>query len=124
MVVDDIQDHGDTELMCPVDETAKVVWATVESRRCEQVDAVVAPSETAGEIRHGHQLDAGNPELGERRQLLRGGRPAPFRSEAADVHLIDDKALARQPGPAFVAPGKILRIDNLGPAVRTIRLEA
>src|SRR5271168_4747142 len=48
VIVDNVQDHGDPEPMCPVDETAEVARAAVEARWRKQVDAVVAPPEAAG----------------------------------------------------------------------------
>src|SRR4026209_1609630 len=48
MVVDDVEDHAQTEPVGAVDEAAKVVRLAVEPRGREQVYAIVAPAEAAG----------------------------------------------------------------------------
>ena len=55
--------------MGPVHEAAEVVGRAVEPGRGEQVDAVVAPAEAAGEVGDRHDLEHGDPERGQLGQL-------------------------------------------------------
>ena len=81
--------------MRAIDEAAQIVRRAVEPRRREQVDAVVAPAELAGELGDRHHLDDRDAESRERRQLLRGRRPRALRREGADVQLVDHLARRR-----------------------------
>ena len=78
MVVDDVEDHADAQRVGAVDEPAEVVRRAVQARRREEVDAVVPPAEPPGELADGHDLEAVDAELGERRQLADRGLPGAF----------------------------------------------
>src|ERR1700730_15346946 len=95
MVVDDVEDDGNSESMGAVDKAAEIDRPAVEPGWCEEVDAVVSPAEPAREFRHGHNFEAGDTELGESRQLTRSGFPAAIRGKGADMQLVDDELLAR-----------------------------
>ena len=73
-----------------IDEAAKIVGRAVQARRREEIDAVVTPAEAAGEIRHGHDFDHRDAELGERGELARRRAPRSFARERADVQLVND----------------------------------
>ena len=75
VVVDHVEDHGEAQGVGAVDEAPEVVGRAVEPGRGEQVDAVVAPAEPAGEIGDGHELEDGDAQLGEVRELRLGGAP-------------------------------------------------
>ena len=122
MVVDDVEDDGDPESMGAVDEAAKIRRSAVEPGWCEEVDAVVSPAEPAREFRHGHDFEAGYTELGERRKFAPGSIPASLRGKCADMHLVDDEVLARDPAPRLVGPSEIPRIDDFRRSVRSLRL--
>src|SRR5439155_22276399 len=79
MVVVDIEDDGDPESMGAVDEAAEIHRSAVEPGWCEEVDAVISPSEPAREFRNGHNFEAGDAELSESRQLSLRGFPASVR---------------------------------------------
>ena len=57
VVVDHIQNYGETFLVCPIDEGAKIIRHAVQPAGGEHVHAVVTPAETAGKIGHRHQFD-------------------------------------------------------------------
>ena len=78
VVVHHVEEHGQAEAVGAVDEPAEVVGRAVAVERGEQIDAVVAPAEGAGELGHRHQLERRDPEVGEVRELLRGGGPGPL----------------------------------------------
>ena len=125
MVVDDVEDDGDAERVGAIDEAAEIVGPAVEPGRREQVDAIISPAEPAREIRHGHHFDAGDAELGERRQLARSRLPASLRGEGADMHLVDDQlARARRPRHAASLQAKRPGIDDFRRPVRPLRLKA
>ena len=77
VVVHHVEDHGQAEAVGAVDEPAEVVGPAVAVERGEQIDAIVAPAKGAGELGHRHQLERSDPEVGEVRELLRGGGPGP-----------------------------------------------
>ena len=95
-----------------IHEGAEVVRPAVEPGRREEVDAVVAPAEVAGEVRDRHHLHDRDASPRQLRQLLAGGVPGAGRREGADVHLVDDLALARDARPLGVRPGEVGRVDR------------
>ena len=60
------------------------------------VHAVIAPPAGAREFAHGHDLDRGDPELGQRGQM--GDRPVEgaLGTERADVQLVQDQLGGRR----------------------------
>src|SRR5271165_1929213 len=50
MVVDDVEDHTETQLVRTVDEPAHVVRLAINVVRSEQVHTVVSPAELAGKL--------------------------------------------------------------------------
>ncbi len=73
VVVDHVQDHTDSVRMSGIDEATKRVRIAVAVKGREQVHPVVAPVEAAGKLGDRHELDAGDAQLGELRQLAQGG---------------------------------------------------
>src|SRR5271168_2371767 len=69
MIVDDVKDDRDPEGMSTVDEAAEISRWTIEAGWCEEIDTVVSPAEPARKFSHGHNFEAGNAQVGERRQL-------------------------------------------------------
>src|SRR5271157_1876202 len=123
MIVDDVKDDRDPEGMSTVDEAAEISRPTVKACWCEEVDAIVSPAEAAREFRHGHDFEAGNAEFRERRQLAQGAFPISLWGKCADMHLVDDEVLARDPAPRLVGPSEVPRIDDFRRSVRSFRLE-
>ena len=50
-----------------IDESSRVVRLAVAVKRREELDAVVAPSESAGELRDRHDFKRGDSEVGQLR---------------------------------------------------------
>ncbi len=119
----DVEDDGQPHRVRTVDEVPHVVGGAVVAGRGEQVDAVVAPVEPAGELDHRHDLQHRRAQVGQRRQLLGGGAPGPPGRERADVHLVDHLPLPPRPPPAAVGPAEGGRVDHLGGPVRPVGLE-
>ena len=124
VVVDDVENHPEAQRVGAVHETTKIVGLAVEPRRRIEVDAVVPPPEASGKIGDGHDLEHGHAQARERGQLAHRCRPRPFARERADVHLIEDLAVARDTAPAPVRPVEAVGIDDARRAVRSLRLEA
>ena len=108
-----------------VDEAAEINRLAVETSWREKINAIISPAEPAREFRHGHNLEAGDTEFGESRKFAQsstihsrtstrpsGSCPTPLRGEGADMHLVDDEVLARNPAPCPVGPSEVFRIDD------------
>src|SRR5579871_714133 len=61
VIVDHIEGYRDAVLMGCVDERSHVVRLAVEPGGREEIDAVIAPPEAAGEIGDRHELDESDP---------------------------------------------------------------
>ena len=107
-----------------VDEGPQVIRSAVQPCRREQVDAVVAPAESSGEVGDGHHLDDGDAELGESGQLLDRRSPRALPGERADVHLVKYLVVRADARPIDVRPGEEVGIDHFGRTHRSLRLEA
>ncbi|MNV28690.1 hypothetical protein D3C71_1198900 [compost metagenome] len=70
---------------------------------------VVTPIALAGELRHGHQLDRGNTQFNEARQMLLDSLKA---AERTDMQLVDHRFVPRSPQPGAVLPLVGERIDH------------
>src|SRR5204863_9277242 len=99
MVVDDIEDDGDAERVRGIDKPAEIVGLPIEPGRREKIDAVIAPAKAAGEFSHRHDLNAGDAKHGKSEQLAPRGLPGALWGEGADMQLINNELLARQPAP-------------------------
>ena len=64
VVVDDVEQHRHAQGMGRVHQSTEVVGRAVTTGRGEEVDAVVSPVATAGEVGDRHQLDRGDPQAG------------------------------------------------------------
>src|SRR5271163_749417 len=124
MIVDDIEDDRDAESVGAVDEMAEINRLAVKPAWREEIDAVVSPTEPTGELRHGHNFEAGDAELGESRQLARSGFPTSFWGEGADMHLVDDELFAWDPAPCVVGPRESFGIYDFRRSVRSSRLKS
>src|SRR4051794_15830354 len=78
MVVNDIENGSDAEGVCLVDKAAKIVRSAVKPGRCEQVDAVVAPTPSAREVSDRHDLEGRDAGRGEIPQTFTRTVPGPL----------------------------------------------
>ena len=124
MIIHDIKNHGEAEAVGAINESFGFIGAAIKARRSEHTHAVITPAPTARKIGDGHDFNHGDSELCEFFQLLRSRSPVCFGSEGGNVHLVDDLSLTRNPFPFAVGPTELMRIDNLGRAVWTQRLES
>ena len=124
MVVDDVQDDGQPMAMRLIHEPAQVVRLAVEAGGREEIDAVVAPAESPGELGDRHHLQAGHPEGRQLAELSRRRRPCALARERADVHLVDHLPVEGGAPPARVRPGELRGVDHAGGAGGALRLRA
>ena len=124
VVVDDVENDGEPGLVSIVDEAAEVIGRPIKPGGGKQSHAIVSPPEAAGEIGDGHDFEHGDADGGELAQLPAGGVPPAFRSEGADVHLINHLAFERAAFPCGIGPPEGGGIDNLRRAVRAFGLKA
>ena len=81
--------------------------ATVGALRGEEIDADIAPSLPAGELRDRHELDGVDAQVEEVVEACDRGVERAFWCERADVQLVDDCRAERKPSPYVeVAPAR------------------
>jgi hypothetical protein len=124
MVVDDVEDDGDTSSVRSVDEAPEVVRPSVQPGRCKQIDAVISPAEFSTEVGDGHHLDHRDPEARQLVELAHGRRPRALPRERADVHLVHDLAGRRRAAPRGIGPLECGGVDDLRGAMGAVRLES
>ena len=104
MVVDDVEDDGETVRVRVVNELPEVIRRSVPVIWSEQCDTVVAPAEPAWKLRDGHDLDHADPEFAQLGEMRSCGGVRTVRSESPDVHFVEHSASERRPLPAGIAP--------------------
>ena len=89
VVVDDVEQHAHAGRVGGIDQAGEPVGSAVGRLRGARVHAVVAPAPPAGELADRHELDRGDAELGQAREVgdHRGERA--LRRERADVELVE-----------------------------------
>ncbi len=124
VIVHDVEHHAESEAMGLVHEVAELVRRAVVMIGGEEIHAVVAPPERAGELGDGHYLEQRDPHLGEGRELARGRPPRSVRREGADVHLVRHLSLETHARPLVVRPVEQARVHHFRRAVRPVGLVA
>jgi hypothetical protein len=124
VVVDDVEQHAEPDRVGAIDEAAEVVGLPVEPARGEEIHAVVAPAEAAGEIGDRHEDHGRDPHVLQVVEAFRRRRPRAFRGEGAHVDFIEHLAARRNPFPGLVGPGERARVDDLRRSVGAPGLEA
>ena len=123
MVVDDVENHGEAQTVRRIDEPAEIVGTPVQTRRREQIDAVVAPAEATFKFGNGHDLDHRDADSCQLLELARGRRPRAKPRERPHVQLVRDLSSQRRTGPVVVGPPKRERIDDFRRPVRPLGLK-
>ena len=124
VVVDDVEHHREAVPVAGVDQAAQPLRPPVARVRRVEADAVVAPVPRPGELGHRHQLDRGDAQRLEMRELLDRRLEGALGGEGADVELVEDVTLERQPGPAGVVPGERPGVHHARGPVHALRLPA
>ena len=112
VVVDDVEDDGEPRGVRGVHHPGEAVRTPVARLGGGEVDAVVAPAVAARELRDRHDLDRGDAELRQAREVLDRGVEGALGRERADVQLVEDEVLRRHAAPARVRPGEGPRVDH------------
>ena len=71
MIVDDVEEDHQTEIVRGIDQRLQIVGRAIGGVRRERQHAVIAPVAPAGKIIDRHQLDRGDAEGGQARQVAR-----------------------------------------------------
>src|SRR5680860_242199 len=79
VVVDNVQDHTESQAVRPVDERAEIIRSAVEAGGSEEVDPVVTPAVITREVGHGHDLYSRYAQITKSGQLLSGRGEGSFR---------------------------------------------
>jgi hypothetical protein len=124
VIVDDVEDDGDTGRVRAIDECTQILWRSVQPRRRVEIHAVVAPPEAAWKVRDRHHLDGGYPERREVVEMFCRRPPRTFRCERSHVHFVQHLAATRDAQPAAIGPCERGGIDDFGRAMRTVWLKA
>ena len=112
MVVDDVLDDREAVGVRGRDELGVALGAAVARLGRRQVDAVVAPTAGAGELGDRHQLDRGDPELRQLREVGDGAGERPLLAEGADVQLVDDQVGQQGRDEAVGGAGQRPRVEQ------------
>ena len=107
-----------------VDEARERLGAAVGRLRRAQVDAVVAPAARARELGDRHQLDGGDAELGERRQVRDRAVERALGGERADVQLVEHLRAERGGVERLVGPRERGRVDHARRPAQAVGLPA
>ncbi len=122
VVVDDVEHDGEAVRVASVDEPLQAVRLAVGVMRRPEVDAVVPPAAHTRELRDRHQLDGGDAEVDERRQLLDRRFEGSLRREGTDVQLVEDRRRERCAAPRPVSPPERRVVDEARGAVHAVGL--
>ena len=123
VVVDDVQEDAEAVGMGGVDQPAQAAGAAVGRLRCVEMDAVVPPVARAGELGHRHDLDRGDAEVHQVRQVRDDGLEGPGRGEGPDVELVEDQVGQGVAAEALVGPREPAGVDDDRRAVDPLRLK-
>ena len=124
MVVHDVENHTEARGMRAIHERTQIVARSVIVIGREPVHAVVAPAESAGELRDRHNLNYGHAQRDEILDALGRRGVGALGCERSDVELIEDLPLGLYARPRGVRPAKHRRVDDLRCAMRAIWLVA
>ncbi len=123
VVVDHVQHHAQSFTVGRIDKAPEIIGPAVQPRGRIQIDAVVAPAELAGKLRHRHDLDHRNAQLLEPWQFAGRRAPGAFGRERTQVQLVDHLPVQLGAGPMLIAPHELRRIDHLRRAVNSLGLK-
>lgn len=124
VVVDHVQDHRQPDRVGGIDQALEgiVVAVAVEGRI--RAHAVVAPVPASGKLVHRHDLQDGDPQIAQVRELADRRIEGALGGEGADVDLVDDLSEHRDARPVRVGPAMRVGVDQHRRSVRTFRLVA
>src|SRR5258707_4499070 len=105
-------------------EVLKSLWNAIAFVHCVREDTVVTPVPIPSEWLQRHQLNAGNSQLSQFREVTHRRVECSLIGNRAQMKLVDHQRFERPALPSCIAPGKRLRIKDGGPLVHALRLPA
>src|SRR5579871_3696830 len=90
--------------------------------RSEEKGSIIAPVSRAGKLRNRHQLNRGDAEVDEFRQMTNQGVKSSLTSVSPDMKFIKDALLQLSADPFAVGPLEIGCVYELGGAMHTLWL--
>src|ERR1700691_3196919 len=104
VIVNDVENDAEAVPVRRIDEALHRVGSAVRMMRCEQIDAVVAPSARTRKLAHRHHLDMSHAEITQVAKPLDGGVKRPRVRERANVAFVNDRRRQRSLPPLSMAP--------------------
>ncbi len=104
MVIDNVQQDGQTLRVTSVDQPTQTVRAAVGCLGRVEIDPVIAPVTIARELSNWHQLDRGYAQIPERGQHRHDTIERAGSRERSHVELVDHERFPRNPFPATIGP--------------------
>ena len=120
MVINDVQQYGQTLCMTGIDEIGKLPRRAIGRKRCEHINAVISPATSTRKCRQGHQFKMRHAKLNQMRQLFPRRCVSAFGGECPDVELVQDgllEALRAEPGTGALSLISRNPLGNVGRAV-------
>ena len=124
VVIDHVEKDGEPPGVTGFDERLEVLGLSIRGVRGERQHPVISPAPAAGKVRHGHELDRGDPEGDQVVEPVRHRGEGAFPRERSHVKLVEDEALGGDAVPLRIGPGVVVRIDHLARPVDVERLIA
>jgi hypothetical protein len=124
MVVDHVEDHRQAAGMAGVDEPSKAPRAPVGGLGRVEMHAVVAPVPRAGKFGDRHQLDRGDPQIDQPREIGNDGFEGPRARVGPHVQLVEDEIRTVVTAKPGIGPGEPGGIDHRGRPVHALGLPA
>jgi len=123
VVVDDVQEDAEAVGVGGVDQPAQAAGTAVGRLRRVEMGAVVPPVARAGELGDRHDLDRGDAEVHQVRQVRDHGLEGPGRGESPDVELVEDQVGQGVAAETLVGPREPAGVDDDRRPVDPLRLK-
>lgn len=104
VVVNDIENHGETAIVGRIDKTAKRGGTSVVGLHGVEADTVVSPISSAGGGIERHEFDSGDAQVAQVIKTHEGRVERAFGSEGSDMEFVEDVVLQSDPAPEIVRP--------------------
>lgn len=123
MVEHHVQKHHQPQIMRCCHQRGQIFRCPITVLRGPGQHRVIAPSALAGELAHRHDLNRGNPAIGQALQIRRYGgcRERPFAGEGADVHLAKHR-LVKRPSAPIPRLGQVTQVAQHRPPLDALGL--
>ena len=124
VIVDDVEEHRDAAGVTGIHQAAQAARPAVGGLGGEEVDAVVAPVARAGKLGDRHELERGDAEVRQRREVGDDRLEGAGGREGADVDLIEDQVGEVAAPELLVRPHETARVHDDRRAVDALGLPA